>query len=116
MKDIYNFFDVSRNKDFIEGTKSREEIIADFLSGFEGVGSNSDGTISYKEWNNYFTDLGMSIPDDNYFVKMIESTWCVCEDEEAAVPKEYVEHLVKILRDKLRDYSKGAISDEYILR
>lgn len=45
--DICEVYDVTRNKDFIEGKKSREEILRDFLSGFEGVKGNRDGIITY---------------------------------------------------------------------
>jgi len=88
IKDIINIYDVSRNKDFIEGKKSREDILKDFLSGFEGVKGNRDGTITWEEWNDYYTDLSMSLVDDNHFVAMMESVWQICEDEDATVYKE----------------------------
>lgn len=49
---------------------------------------NNDGVISRKEWDDYYTDLSMSLPSDEYFVKMMESVWQICEDEEATVNKE----------------------------
>ena len=73
--DISNIYDVSRNKDFIEGKKSRDEILDDFLSAFEGVKGNKDGTITWDEWKDYYTDLSMSIVDDIYFIRMMESVW-----------------------------------------
>lgn len=75
IQDITQIYDVSRNRDFIEGKKSREEILSDFLSGFEGVKGNRDGIISWEEWQDYYTDLSMSITDDVYFVQMMESVW-----------------------------------------
>ena len=57
----------------------------------------------------------MGITDDVYFVQMMESVWCICEDEDAAVPKEHIEFLVKTLRKKLLDFSKTS-TDEYVLR
>lgn len=66
---------MTRNKDFVDGKKSREDIIKDFLSGFEGVKGNRDGTITFEEWQDYYTDLSMSLTDDNYFVAMMESVW-----------------------------------------
>ena len=59
--DINEIYDVSKNKDFIEGTKTRDEILQDFLSGFEGVKGNRDGIITWDEWLDYYTDLSMSI-------------------------------------------------------
>ena len=75
VNDIYQVYDVTRNKDFIEGKKSREEILNDFLAGFEGVKGNRDGIITWEEWQDYYTDLSMSIVDDTYFVRMMESVW-----------------------------------------
>ena len=73
--DISEIYDVTRNKDFIEGKKTREEILEDFLAGFEGVKGNKDGIITWGEWKDYYTDLSMSIVDDLYFVRMMESVW-----------------------------------------
>ena len=75
VNDIYQVYDVTRNKDFIEGKKSREEILNDFLAGFEGVKGNRDGIITWEEWQDYYTDLSMSIVDDIYFIRMMESVW-----------------------------------------
>ena len=60
----------------------------EFLNGFDGMRGNNDGVISRKEWDDYYTDLSMSLPSDEYFVKMMESVWQICEDEEASVNKE----------------------------
>jgi len=37
VKDIINIYDVSKNKDYIDKKKTREEILKEFLSSFEGV-------------------------------------------------------------------------------
>ena len=49
---------------------------------------NNDGTITKQEWDDYYTDLSMSLPSDEYFVKMMESVWQICEDETATVTQE----------------------------
>jgi len=36
MGDVANIYDVSMNPEFLEGRKTREEILTDFLSNFEG--------------------------------------------------------------------------------
>lgn len=46
MKDIANIFDVSQNPDFKDGKKTREEILKDFLNGFDGAKGNNDGIIT----------------------------------------------------------------------
>jgi len=57
----------------------------------------------------------MSITDDTYFVGMMESVWCVSEDEDATVYKEQLEFLTKTMRQKLLDLSKSS-QDEFVLR
>ncbi len=47
----------------------------EFLNGFDGMRGNNDGTITKDEWTDYYSDLSMSLPSDEYFVKMMESVW-----------------------------------------
>jgi len=49
---------------------------------------NNDGTVTKQEWTDYYTDLSMSLPSDEYFVRMMESVWNICEDETAGVNAE----------------------------
>jgi Ca2+-binding EF-hand superfamily protein len=89
--------------------------LGDFLSGFEGAKGNRDGIVTKGEFVDYYTDLSMSLVDDRHFVAMMESAWCIAEDEEAGVFKEQIVFLTKTLREKLRTLSNKT-SDEYILR
>jgi EF hand len=57
----------------------------------------------------------MGIPDDRYFVQMMESAWQICEDEESSVFKEQIEFLTKTVRQRLLAFANKN-SDEYILR
>jgi Ca2+-binding EF-hand superfamily protein len=116
VSDIEHVYDVSQNSDFQEGKKTKEEILVDFLSGFEGMKGNRDGVITWEEFSDYYSDLSMSIPDDIYFVRMMESIWCMCEDEESDVNKDHVKHLVQLLRTRLQTLSTHDTSDEYVLR
>ena len=75
VSDIDAIYDVSQNKDYIEGKLTREEVIMQFLDGFDGLKGNNDGVITWEEWLDYYTDLSMSLPDDRYFVRMMESVW-----------------------------------------
>ena len=59
--------------------------------------------------------MSLSVTDDVYFVRMMESVWQVREDEDADVDPKHLEHIVKLIRHKLLDLSKGS-SDEYVLR
>lgn len=82
-------------------------MLQDFLNGFEGAKGNADGVITCQEWTDYYTDLSMSVTDDEYFVKMMESVWSICEDETATVTKNQITDLTKALRHKLLDFSRG---------
>lgn len=116
VSDISQIYDVSQNQDFIDGTMTKEQILNAFLSGFEGVKGNADAKITSQEWTDYYTDLSMSIPEDEYFVRMMEAVWGILEDESSTVTKSQIEHLTKTMRHKLLDFSKHSVQDEYVLR
>ena len=109
---------MSKNKDFLDGKKSKEEVISEFLMNFEGSRGDRDGTITHEEFIDYYTDLSMSVPSDEYFVQMMESVWCVAEDEDNAIFKERLDHLVNTIRHKLQSMSGGLAgkTDENVLR
>ena len=115
VKDIINVYDVTKDKDFIAGKKSREQILGDFLNSFDGLKGNNDGIISYQEWVDYYTDLAMSTPSDEYFVQMMESVWCTSEDEENAIFQDKVKALVQMMRQRLLVISNSS-QEEFVLR
>jgi hypothetical protein len=82
--DVIGLFDVSRNPEFIEHRKTKDEILRDFISNFEGARGNKDGVISKQEWYDYYTDLSACTPSDDYFVTMMESTWQCPENDRTA--------------------------------
>ena len=44
--DIAHLYDVSHHKDFKEGTKTKDEIISEFLNSFDGMKGNNDGVVT----------------------------------------------------------------------
>ena len=56
---------------------------------------NRDGIISKEEFIDYYTDLSMSMPSDEYFVRMMESTWQVPEQDNDNLAKATVLMLTK---------------------
>ncbi|MFS8160030.1 MAG: hypothetical protein ACMG6E_07435 [Candidatus Roizmanbacteria bacterium] len=100
-KDIYNTYDVSKDKDFVSGKKSKEQILIEFLNAFEGVKGNHDGAVSKQEFVDYYTDLAMSTPSDDYFVGVLESAWCITENEEDKVFLDKVREIVGLMRQRL---------------
>jgi len=47
IQDISGIYDVSKNPEFLEGRKTRDEIFTDFLSNFEGSRGNGDGVVTW---------------------------------------------------------------------
>lgn len=92
---------MSENPDFIEGNKTKEEILRDFLDSFSGSRGNDDGEVTKEEWNNYYEELSTSIPADEYFVRMMEQVWCITEKNDTAEFKGRVIELAQIVRDRL---------------
>ena len=76
---------------------------------------NNDGVITREEWTDYYSDLSMSLPTDEYFCRMMESVWQICEDETSSVNQEQIAHLTKTIRAKLLDMSAGQ-TEEMVLR
>jgi Ca2+-binding EF-hand superfamily protein len=115
VEDVKHLYDPSHHKDFIDGRKTKEEVIEEFLDSFDGARGNNDGVISKKEWDDYYTDLSMSLPTDDYFVAMMESVWGITEDEDSEANQDYVKELVSLIRQRLLTMSNES-SDEYVLR
>ena len=114
-EDVKSLYDPSHHKDFKEGTKSKEEVVKEFLNSFDGAKGDNDGIITRQEWDDYYTDLSMSLPSDDYFVQMMESVWGVSEDEDSEVNQVHIRELTKLIRERLLKKSNQS-SDEYVLR
>ncbi|CDW86450.1 ef hand family protein [Stylonychia lemnae] len=99
-------YDVSMNPEYIEGRKTRDQILTDFLNNFEGVKGNRDGTITKDEFFDYYTDLSMSVPSDEYFVRMMESTW-QCPEVEDASSKAVLQMLLKEVRLRILELARN---------
>ena len=75
INDVINIYDVSMNAEFVEHRKTKEQILTEFLNNCDGAQGNNDGIITVQEFFDYYTDLSMSVPNDEYFVRMLESSW-----------------------------------------
>ena len=106
LQDIAGIYDVSMNPEFLEGRKTREEILQAFLNNFDGARGNNDGQVTKAEWDDYYTDLSMSTPSDQYFVQMMESTWQVPEEENGAVTQQTVSHLLREVKSRVWELSR----------
>lgn len=80
--DVTGVYDAKQHPDVQEGKRTEEQVTTDFLKGFER--GTKDGKISWQEFQNYYEDLGSSIPSDEYFVSMMESCWKIRREGAAA--------------------------------
>lgn len=91
---LVGVYDVSMNPEYIEGRKTKDQILVDFLNNFDGAKGNKDGIITKDEFFDYYTDLSTSLPSDEYFVRMMESTW-QCPEVEDPSTKAVLQMLIK---------------------
>ena len=98
----------------MEGKKTREQLVTEFLTSFDIVNQEA-GSISYKEWVDYYTDLAMSIPNDEYFVNILQDAWRVTEDELNNVFVDKVSTLIGMMRQRILVLSNNC-EEEFLLR
>lgn len=82
VKDITGVYDASKHPEVIQGKKSEEEILYDFLDTFEMhsnqkmlEGVKGDHRVTIEEFVEYYNNISCSIDDDRYFELMIKSAW-----------------------------------------
>ena len=113
ISDICNIFDVSKNPDFIERRLTKDQILTNFLNQFDGARGNNDGKVTLDEFLDYYRDLSMSIPSDEYFVAMMESTWQCPEEENNAMTQQTVSHLLREVKSRIMQLARN---DPQLLR
>lgn len=57
----------------------------------------------------------MSVPSDEHFVKVLEQTWGISEEEEAAISRDKVRELINLMRQRLLVFSNSS-HEEFVLR
>jgi Ca2+-binding EF-hand superfamily protein len=105
-------YDVHTHPRFINGSYTRDQLLAEFLLNFE---SAKTGFIVEKEFFEYYQDLSMTYTHDEAFVHLLENSWCLSEDEGAGVFKQQVDFITSALRLKLRTMANQS-SEEFTLR
>jgi Ca2+-binding EF-hand superfamily protein len=73
LEDIAKIYDVSRHPEIISGKKSAEEVFVEFMAQWDT--QSRDGTVTFEEFCDYYSDVSASIEDDDYFIAMIKSAW-----------------------------------------
>jgi len=114
--DIRGVYDAKRHPQVIKGEKTEDQILGEFLNGFEGSRGNQDGEISWQEWSGYYRDISASIPSDDYFVGMMENVWKVREDGKADPIMNRIDSLLEILKEKVRQKTKAGQDEKTTLK
>lgn len=80
VRDLQGVYNAKKHPDVIAGSKTEQEVLAEFLDTFEMHYSNIDrqahnGSLEVKEFYEYYRHVGASIEDDAYFELMIVNAW-----------------------------------------
>ncbi len=114
INDVIKIYSTSAHPDVQQGKRSKEDVVTEFLGGFESR-NEKDGIITEREFISYYKELSVSIPSDEYFVTMMESVWMIHEDE-SSLNNKRLDDLCQLLKEKVYQKCKGSQNSEYLLR
>ena len=72
--ELIGMYNTSKHPDVLSHRKSPEQVLREFLDGFD-VGGVVDGKVTLEEFENYYSNISASIDDDDYFELMIRNAW-----------------------------------------
>jgi len=78
IRDLQGVYNAKMHPEVKRGTKTEQEVLAEFLDTFEIHNNNKgsgDGTVTVEEFCDYYRKIGSSIDDDRYFELMITNAW-----------------------------------------
>ncbi|GBG29418.1 Calcium-dependent protein kinase [Hondaea fermentalgiana] len=80
LEELTSFYDTSFHPQVIDGTKSHEDVVREFVAQWDnGAGqddqANGDGIVTREEFVHYYRDVSASIDDDDYFELMMRNAW-----------------------------------------
>lgn len=81
LNDIRGTYSARTHPDVLSGKKTEDEVLAEFLDTFEyhfsllNMSKTRDSTITLEEFIEYYNNISMSIPDDQYFEVMMTNAW-----------------------------------------
>ena len=81
--DLVSCYDTSKHPEVLAGRKTPDQVLREFLDTFD-VGGEIDGKVTRQEFINYYTNLGASIDNEDYFELMIRNAWHISGGEGAA--------------------------------
>jgi len=71
--------------------------------------------VTKQDFINYYTDVHLSCPTDEYFIRMMQAVWNVTEDDDAAIYKEQLAFFISQVRLRVLEMSNHNL-EEFVLR
>lgn len=80
VEDIVSVYNPSKHPAVIEGRKTHEQVLGEFLETFEqhhnvSYGQAPDQFVTFEEFAEYYANVSAGIDDDLYFAQMMNSAW-----------------------------------------
>ena len=80
IQDIVTRFSAARHPAVVDGRKTEEQILAEFLETFEThhnltTGGFADSRVTREEFIGYYDNISATIGDDEYFAQLLENSW-----------------------------------------
>jgi Ca2+-binding EF-hand superfamily protein len=73
-QEVASMYDASKHPEVIARRKTVTQVLTEFLDTFD-VGGVKDGMVTRQEFVNYYSNIGASIDNDDYFELMIRNAW-----------------------------------------
>ncbi len=88
VNDIKGTYNASRHPDVIQGKKTEDEILMEFLETFEthhNIANSSapDHIVTLEEFEEYYNNVSASVDNDQYFELMINNAWKMNEGDKS---------------------------------
>ena len=80
VNDIKDSYRADKHPDVIEGKRTEEQVLIEFLETFEAHlnmrdNTEADGQVSIEEFTEYYKNIASSIDNDDYFALMMNNSW-----------------------------------------
>ncbi|XP_064477304.1 calcyphosin-like protein isoform X2 [Ornithodoros turicata] len=73
-EDIQGVYSVQSNSEYLNGQRTKKELLTRFLANFE-EGGVVDGIVTKEEFLDYYAGVSASIDEDGYFDLMMRTCW-----------------------------------------
>ena len=78
--DIKDSYKADKHPDVIEGKRTEEQVLIEFLETFEAhlnlrESTETDGRVSLEEFTEYYKNISVSIDNEDYFSLMMNNSW-----------------------------------------